>query len=371
MEIDNSVRIAFCITDLDSGGAERALVEIVTRLDRTAWEPHVICLSPPGELVAILESNNIPVECLGLKGLRNAWVLVRLVSRLRRIRPVLLQTFLHHANIVGRLAAKLARVPHVVSGIRVAEKRSRFRLRIDRWTDRFVDRHVCVGQAVAEFAATVGGLPREKLVVIPNGVDHDAFSSAASVDLHAEFGIPTDRRTFLFVGRLDPQKAPEVLLRAFVDLQPSEAGAHLLFVGDGPDRAALEATVMSHAVDDCVTFAGRRSDVPAIMAAAHSLVLPSRWEGLPNVILEAMSVGLPVIATRVEGSSELLAGGRYGTLVEVDSPTELTAAMNRHLETPQHAQEQAQAAQLMCHSEFTWQECSSRFANLYRSLLAE
>lgn len=365
----NPIPIAFCITDLDAGGAERALVEIVTRLDPNEWQPHVICLSPPGELVAILESATIPVECLGLRGLRNVWVLLKLLRSLRRIRPALLQSFLHHANIAGRLAAKLARVPIVVSGIRVAEKRSPFRLRIDRWTDRLVDRHACVGNAVAEFAASIGGLPREKLVVIPNGVDHESIAATRSIDLQAEFGIPAVRKTFLFVGRLDPQKAPEVLMHAFVDLRPRETNAHLMFVGDGPDRTKLEELVMAAGVQEFVTFAGRRTDVAAIMRSAHCLVLPSRWEGLPNVILEAMSAGLPVIATRVEGSSELLADGEYGTLVSVDSSAELSTAMERHLVDPHHAKDRAVAAQHMCCKRFTWDACANRFAELYRLLL--
>ena len=132
----NAKSIAFCITDLDPGGAERALVQLVLRLDRSRWSPVVFCLSKPGTLVADLAKADIPVDCLEAGSIGNVSVVPRLVRRLRRVRPDILQTFLFHANIVGRIAGRLAGVPVIVSGIRVAEHRSRFRLWLDRITDR-------------------------------------------------------------------------------------------------------------------------------------------------------------------------------------------------------------------------------------------
>ncbi|MCA9054217.1 MAG: hypothetical protein KDA75_10295, partial [Planctomycetaceae bacterium] len=98
-------RLAFCITDLDAGGAERALVQIVTRLAGPDWTPKVFCLSGPGELVAHLQQAGIPVECLGAKSPRSFGAIQRLTAGLRDWRPELLQTFLFHANLSGRFAA--------------------------------------------------------------------------------------------------------------------------------------------------------------------------------------------------------------------------------------------------------------------------
>ena len=174
-------RICFGITELDQGGAERALVQIVTRLDRAKWLPHVICLAQRGPLAATLEFEGIGVTCLNAKPSNNP---LRLRSLVRQFRSALeshetelLQTFLFHANFVGRLAARGAGVKHVLSGIRVAEKRSRWPLRLDRWTQSRVDRHVCVSQAVADFSVRHAGLDPSKVVVIPNGVDADQFAT--------------------------------------------------------------------------------------------------------------------------------------------------------------------------------------------------
>ena len=305
---EQPTRIAFCITDLDAGGAERALVQIVTRLDRSRWEPFVFCLSGEGELAAVLRDAGIAVVCLGANrrhGLRVVW---RLSRRLAKLRPTILQTFLYHANIAGRLAGRAARIPMIVSGIRVAEKRSAFRLWLDRATGWMVARHVCVSQDVAAFSAARGRLPVSKIRVIPNGVDAARLAEAPRAEL-AQFGIPPASRTLLFVGRLDPQKGPFVLLTAVKDLLPRHPELHVLMVGDGPLGEKLRTWVAKENLQSRIHFAGRRNDVPSLFCAADLFVLPSLWEGLPNVVLEAMASGLPVVATQVEGVCELLGSG--------------------------------------------------------------
>ncbi|NQV23239.1 MAG: glycosyltransferase, partial [Rhodopirellula sp.] len=166
-------RITFLITELDHGGAERALVRIATGLDRNLWEPQVVSLSDRGALAEPLEAVGIPVTSIGAGRVHSPIGLWRATIGLSRClktqQPALLQTFLFHANIAGRLAAKRAGVPVVVSGIRVAEKRGRWRLAVDRMTDRFVDRHVCVSRSVADFSIRESGLPPSKVMVIPNG----------------------------------------------------------------------------------------------------------------------------------------------------------------------------------------------------------
>ena len=178
-------RISFLITELDHGGAERALVRIVTGLDRSLWEPQVISLNNRGPLTEPLKAAGIPVTAIGagrVRSPRGLWrATIGLTQCLKEQRPEVLQTFLFHANITGRLAAKRAGVPVVVSGIRVAEKRGRWRLTLDRLTDHLVSRHVCVSQSVADFSISESGLPESKVVVIPNGVDVERFALVVSL----------------------------------------------------------------------------------------------------------------------------------------------------------------------------------------------
>ena len=363
-------RIAFCITDLDAGGAERALVQILTRLDRARFEPFVFCISGEGELVHPLREAGIPVVCLGAKkrhGLSVVWRLSRLLSKLR---PSILQTFLFHANIVGRLAGKAARVPIIVSGIRVAEKRGSLRLWIDRATDWMVARHLCVSQDVAAFSAARGGLPIGKIQVIPNGVDAGQFAEAQSADL-AHFEIPPGSRTLLFVGRLDPQKGPFVLMAAARELLPRHNDVHLLLVGDGPLAENLRKWVAKENLTDRVHFAGRRNDVPSVMRAAEIFVLPSLWEGLPNVVLEAMAAGVAVVASRVEGISDLLLDDQTGLVVPPNSAPDLAEAIERLLADPQHAHQMGHNAQQFVRKEFAWGVVVEKYSAFYSELVDE
>lgn len=364
------VPIAFAITELDPGGAERALVQIVTRLDRAEWEPHVLCLTGEGELVETLRERGILVTCLHGKRWRPFQLISRLTNTLRDIRPAILQSFLFHANLAGRWAAKKANVPIVISGIRVAERRSRLRLKLDRRTEHLVDRHVCVSRDVAEFSATKGRLSREKIVVIPNGVDFGRFANAEPADL-SEFGIPKDHKTILNVGRLDKQKGVMTVLNAFAELTSTRDDLHLLFVGDGPLRRRAERFVRRNALASRVHFAGYRNDVPRLMRAADCLVLASLWEGMPNVVLEAMAAGLPVVSTDVEGVRELIEDGRTGRIVSPQAPIELRRALEAVLSAGDAAAEMGRAAQNVVQQLFTWESVAAKYTALYRERLAD
>lgn len=363
------IRIAFCITDLDAGGAERALVQLVTRLDRRRWQPAVYCLSPGGVLVEELINSGIPVVCLGARSVWNIGVLFRLTRELRQLQPALLQTFLFHANIVGRIAGWRAGVPYIVSGIRVAEKRTRTHLWLDRVTERLVDRHVCVSQGVADFSARVARLSPEKLHIIPNGVDACLFADAQPCDL-APLGIPPGNRTLITVGRLDPQKGLQFLIEAMETVVAQDRNIHLLIVGEGPQRPILEQDIRDRQLGQHVHLLGQRSDVPQLLQACDAFVLPSLWEGMPNAVLEAMAAGLPVIATRVEGVSELVTDGETGLLVDSGSATSLATAITMLLRDTDRAREMGTAAQRRTRSEFSWEKMTAAYERLYESLLA-
>jgi glycosyltransferase involved in cell wall biosynthesis len=306
--------IALIITDLAVGGAERCVVELATRVDRGRFRPVVYSLAaaPPAgedECLKALEAAGIVVHFLGAGRI---WQFPAVVGRLERLLrgqgPQVAQTFLFHANIAGRIAARRAGVPRVVSGIRVAQRRPRWRLWLDRGTDRLVDRHICVSRAVAEFAARQGRLPAEKLAVIPNGVDLARFRArgGARGTVPGLGIVPAGREAIACIGRLDRQKGLGWLLETAAVWMPQLPGWDLLLVGRGPQRARLEAQCRRLGLRGRVHFLGWRPDVAEILAASRLLVLTSAWEGMPNAVLEAMAAGLPVVATDVEGVRELL-----------------------------------------------------------------
>lgn len=365
--------IALCITDLDVGGAERSLVEIATRLDRGRFEPTVYCLGPrpaceDASCVPPLEAAGIEVHCLGARGASDfLGVLGKLTGLLRRQSPHVVQTFLFHANLIGRIAAYRAGIRPVVCGIRVAERQARWHLWADRLTSRMVDRYVCVSHSVAEFSQSVGGLPAGKLTVIPNGVDVAKYPAARQADLQ-QFGLPAGRRAITTIGRLEHQKGLDWLLDAAPSVLNRLPGYDLLLVGDGPERAKLEALARSSATADRVHFAGWRPDVREILAASDLLVLPSRWEGMPNVVLQAMATRLPVVASDVEGVRETLGPLAEGQAVSFGDTSGLVNAITRLLTDAELRSGVGKANRQRVAEHFAWERIVAAYQDLWRGL---
>lgn len=362
-------RIAFCITELDPGGAEWALVRLLKHLDQTEWEPRVDCLGPPARLVSEVEALGIPVTCYSGRGIRSAWrVAQELTRNWREWQPDLVQTMLFHANIIGRIAARRAGVRIVCSGLRVAERRSCWHGHLDRLTNGLVDRNVCVSRGVADWAEREVGLSPAKTIVIPNGIDVERFAGVAPTDLTA-LGIPTGSQVVLAIGRLDPQKGYYDLLTAFALIAARHERAHLVIIGDGPLRGGLEARRADLGLTARVHFPGRRDDVPGLLAACDVFVLASHWEGMPNVVLEAMAAGRPIVATRVEGVAELLSDRESGLLVPHSEPALLGRALERLLDEPGLARHFGKCAQSVVNKSFAESVPAIATSDLYRTLL--
>lgn len=362
------IRLAFAITELDRGGAELAFVRLVTGLDRTRWEPRVYCLSGRGELAESLERAGIPVVFLDARGKWDFGLIGRFARELRSFDPQLVQTFLHHANLAGRFAARKAGIPKVVCGIRVAEPRSRWRLRLDRWTQHKVDAYVCVSNSVADFSRSAGGLPADKLHVIGNGVDFEQFADASPFDW-TKLGLPADAQVALVVGRLDEQKRPRLAFEACRPLFEEFPRLHLVYAGIGPQSEKVRQVAEQLGLSQRVHLLGKREDIPSLMASSSLLLHPSAWEGSPNVLLEARAAGLPVVASDIPGNRDALDNGESGTLVAGRDPAGYTDAIRLLLESPGAVRLRTIASQKRCRSERSWEKMVAEYEELYVSLL--
>lgn len=345
-------RILFLITELDPGGAEKQLFHLATGLDRTRFEPRVLCLRGFGAVGEALVKAGVPAESLGMKRKWDIGAPFRLKHKLEEWKPDILHSFLFHANMLGRMVARRAGVKVVIGSVRVCETR-KHHLLWDRLTQGQMDCETCVCEAVREYTERVAGVDAAKLVVVRNGVELPALE-----------GVDRSRPEALFVGRLEPQKDVRTLLAAWPLVRKRVPTARLRIVGKGPQEEELRALAV-----EGVEWCGFQADVAPFWRTSRVLVLPSRWEGLPNVVLEAMAWGLPVVATAVGGSVELVRDGKTGHLVPVGEPLALADRLGAVLEDAATAGSMGSAGRDVVAREYTIPGMVKANVELYGRLL--
>ena len=310
------MRIDFIITELNIGGAERCLTELACGLAETGEDVRVFSIAPlpsgrssgaqQASLLNRLHQQSIEVQSGEATSLGQAvFAYRRLAEFLHRSPPQVCQTFMYHANVMGTMAAKRNTDAICVGGLRVAENR-RWRSLVETRAVAAMDSLVCVSQGVADFAQTRLACPDERCTVIPNAVDCTHFgASGLDSSLWKKLGWAPETELILFLGRMHPQKGLDLLQKQIEHLAPPNGNRRLLMIGDGPLSDSIDQWCQQIGRDR-VQRLGFQSDVRSWIQMCHLLVLPSRYEGMPNVVLEAMASGKPVVAANVEGIGELL-----------------------------------------------------------------
>jgi glycosyltransferase involved in cell wall biosynthesis len=215
------------------------------------------------------------------------------------------------------------------------------------------------------------GVPPERLVRMASGVDAAHFHPAPSTSLSStetEVSLLSHPRV-VFTGRLHPQKNLDTLLDAWPAIV-RRTGANLILVGQGPDRARLEARAAALGLATHIQFVGAVADAAAILRAADAFVLPSIAEGMSNSLLEAMATALPCVASRIGGNTDLLDAGRTGLLLPADAPEAWSSALIGLIEDPEHARRLGTAARQRIEAEFALPVVVDRYVELYRQILA-
>ncbi len=367
------LKVIHLITELDRGGAQTALYRLLAHSDRQRYAFHVLCLYNGDKVVAQqIRQLGIPVTDLGMSRQWRMDALWRLYQILRQERPFLLHTWMFHANIPGRVLGRLAGVPAIISAERTMGQEGRFRRLLNRLTGNLPDSIICVSQQVADFAASEIGLPRARLTVIRNGIDLAQFDNLPDrPTARAESGLPPQGRIIAAIGRPRPVKGFAYLLDAFARIAATYPDLHLLFVGDGPEKRPLQAAAQQLPCANHILFLGDQQEIPRLLAGVDVLVLPSLWEGLPNVVLEAMAAGLPVVATAVGGTPELLIPNETGLLVPPRDPGALAEAICQLLDHPEWAAQMGQNGRQRVAEQFTIERMVEQTEALYEQLFSK
>ena len=330
---------------------------------------HVAALTRGGPYEAVLREAGIPVTLISKRWKLDPAAYWRLKRQIARLRPDLVQTWLFAGNSYGRAAALSAGVKHLVAGERCVDRwKVWHELAIDRYLARRTERIAVNSAAVRDFYVA-RGIAAEKFAVIPNGVPAGQPSAAGRDELLAELGLPPDAKLIAAIGRLWPQKRVKELIWAADQLKCVTDGVHLLIIGDGPLRAALERYARLCEVADCVHFLGARTDVPRFLPHCHALWLASGYEGQSNAILEAMAAGIPVVATDIPGNRDLVVPGETGYLVPLESRTAFAKATLPIVEDSELARRLGAAGKVRVAAEFRVERMVERYAALYDEIL--
>ncbi|MDX2038267.1 MAG: glycosyltransferase [Isosphaeraceae bacterium] len=360
------------IPTLDRSGAEKQMVLLSKGLPRDRFRVEAATLTRMGPLETELRDAGIPITPIGKRFKFDPFALGRLTSFLKSRRFDVIHTWIYAANTYGRVAARRAGVPIVITSEMAVDLWKRpSELRVDRFLAGSTDRIVGNSRAVVDFYADAG-IPRDRLAMIYSGI---ADEEPPAVDVEAvrrEFGFPSGCPLLLFVGRLAAQKRVTDLLDALDLLQHVQPDLRTLIVGDGPLRRELEerATAFELTSKSLVRFTGHREDVPTLMAAADLLVLPSEYEGLPNVVLEAMRFRKPVVATSAPGTTELVVDEETGVLVPLRNPPLLARAIRDLVRDPERAECLGLAGRARVESQFGVDAMVDAYAALYEELAA-
>lgn len=306
---------------LKTGGLERILADLAQHYSPDRCEPTFLALREIGRFADEIRAAGHHVELLKNQGRFGG---LREMARFFREHQFdIVHTHNTYPHLYATVAARWAGVPVVVQTRHGQRAGHGWKSSLQyRWAAKWVDRIVTVSDDAAKLCITADLIPAGKVTRIWNGIDLSQF----------RFTGPRDELVAMAVARLSAEKDFPTLLRAMTLVLPRVPGLKLKIVGDGPERAALEALATELKLNDAVQFLGERRDVPELLTQAGFFVTSSLTEGISLTLLEAMAVGLPVVATNVGGNPEIVVDGETGRLAPAANPQALAEAIVRMCE---------------------------------------
>ena len=325
------MKVAFVITDLDTGGAELALERFVRHLQKSGGFEIAVCsVRPAGMVGERMRRAGIDVTSVGLRSFNLPLGLWRLFRWLRRQRAGVVCSLMFHANLLVRLLRVPARIPALLSFERTMVQESRWRYLLNRMTWRLADRIVAVSPAVKRFCEERIGMAAERVVVLPNWVELERFAAMPDrAATRARLGWAADEFVILCVANFRPIKGHAVLLDAFARFHGRVPRSRLVLIGTGPLEREIEARA-SGGVE-----LNPYGELVELLAAADIFAMASHTEGMSNAILEAWAAGLPVVVTAAGGNVDVIDDGRTGVLVPVGDSDAIAEAFERMATHPE------------------------------------
>jgi glycosyltransferase involved in cell wall biosynthesis len=311
-------RIAFVIDELEVGGTQRQMLGMAVGLAARGVTVHVVCLTPILAMAPEFEAAGIPVRVIARRGRLDVRLIRTLARFFRAERIQVVHAFSSTAEFFAGLAARAVACGFVASVRGFQEDLPLLSALGKRLACRLADAVVANSEAGGQRAVTSGVVPGTKLRVVPNGLARARLVARPGRDVRQELGVAPDACLVLSAGRLVWEKGYDLAVAVAAQVTSVHPGVRFLVAGDGPLRVSVEGAIRRHGVERAMVLLGERHDVPDLLAAADIYLSASRSEGLSNAVMEAMAVGLPVVASAVGGTPELVRDGVTGYLFAPD-----------------------------------------------------
>lgn len=375
--------ILYVIDNIEFGGGERVFSQIIRGLNKERFSV-LVASNPGGIFEKKLAEVGIKINPVRMTNRYNLGI----ISRLKKIIKTKDVRIVHsqggRADFFSRIAAKIAHVPITVSsmamlveGYDVSILRKSLYVLIDRWTERWVNKFTVLSEAMRRSLIEIHKIPPENIVKIYNGIEIEEYNPDhkelrnKKLEVRRELGLKNDVPVIGAIGRLVWQKGFEYLIRAAPEVLKKCPEARFLIVGEGPLKNKLILTGEKLNVADRIIFTGFRSDIKEILASIDVLAMPSLLEGLPMVLLEAMAMAKPIVATRIDGITEVLENSKTGLLVPAENSHALAEAIVGILNDKAKANFFGQNAREVAKKKFSVKKMVEQIELAYEKLLHE
>lgn len=373
---DKKIVVAHVLHSFEIGGLENGVANLINNLNADRYRHVIFCIKRAGRQLSRLTNSDITIVELAKRDGRDWRTCFRLAKEFKRLKPHVVHTRNWGAieGIIGARLGGVRAVLHSEHGWTISEIEGRnYKRKIARRVlAPLVDQFVAVSENIQVWLTTTLGIDEKKVTLIPNGVDLGKFSGVYRDSAQrATYGFTDDDFVIGSVGRLDPVKDHESLLRGFADLSAEFPNIKLLLVGQGPcyERLAHLGRVLG--ISDRLHLLGERDDIPELLECMDVFVLSSLSEGMSNTILEAMAVGVPVIATRAGGNVFLVQDGENGFLVSKQDPQGLREAIRRYLKDPSIARQHGAAGRRRVEREWSLTKMVEAYDRVYTTLAGD
>jgi len=365
-------RVLHVIDSLHLGGAQEVVLNLAT-CGSSRFKHEVATLHGHGIYWDRLREAGIKVHSLSPHKYFPLY-LATLPALLLANRPHILHCHLIPSNILAKPLGALLRVPLILNHDHTNDPHrldNRLLLALDKSTNRLAHHILPVADACRDFLIQHESIPPEKITVVPNAIDLRRFSpgTVGRQESRAALGLPAEGPVIAGVGRLNPQKHFSLFLDIAAELAPRFPEARFLLAGQGPEASMLREKARQLGLGGRVVFAGYVADTRRVYVAADVLLMPSRFEGLPMTLLESMAMGLPVVASKLDGIAEVVADGEEGFLVDSHDAAAFAERIARLLENSALASELSTKAREKIEARFSVEKMTSAVEAIYSRCL--